>query len=434
MKRLAPHGAALAAVAAQGTQALTSFLLLTTAARSLDLADFGILGILYGLLVVCAAVTSGFIGDSLTVLDRQDKSIRAGLQGWTFALSVGCALLVPLGVYVAGLVGVGTAVLMGTALWCYVMEDLLRRVLMAKLFFARILAMDCTVLVVSMGTVVLLTLSGPLTLDSFLIAIASGQMAGALAGMGAAGRGERYLVSMRAPAWRAVAAYGCWRAAQQVLRPGMLTVLRLMVIAIAALEAGGLLEVARVYTAPALLVVSGLTSYLFASFARSSDPVATLLRRADRGVILLVGCTAACSIAAFAALPWAGPLATGQDPPALAVAGWLLYAVSVAAATPYGSLAAVRIGSRSVFLLRLADTTVSLALVVAVLLVSGNYALAPLAAAGGSLLGGFTIRNLLLVPLRSREAGGPRKRHRILNFPVTAPFGSKSERHMGTNV
>ncbi|MDN3905263.1 hypothetical protein [Arthrobacter sp. YD2] len=432
--RAASGRAALAAVAAQGTQALASFLLLAAAARSLGLADFGILGLLYGLLVVCAAVTSGFIGDSLTVLDRHDRSIRSGLQCWTFVLSLGCALAVPLVSRTTGLIGPGTAVLLGTALWCYVIEDLLRRVLMAKLLFVRILGMDSIMLVVSVGTLALLAHYGPLSVDSFLVAIACGQLAGAITGAGSAGRGERYLVSLRSPAWRTVAAYGSWRAAQQMLRPGMLTVVRLLVIALVSLEAGGLLEMARVYTAPALLVVSGLTSYLFASFARSDESVAALLRRADRGVSLLVGLTVICGAAALAALPVAGPLATGQEPPALAVAGWLLYAVSVAAATPYGSLAAVRVGSRRVFLLRLADTTVSLGLTAAVLLVSGNYALAPLAAASGSLLGGLAIRSLLLVPLRSRETKDNRQRRQLHKYPATTPVESNTERHMGTNV
>ena len=94
----------------------------------------------------------------------------------------------------------------------------------------------------------------------------------------------------------AVSAYGSWRAAQQFIRPGMLTAVRFIVVAVAGLAATGALEAARIYTAPMLLVVSGASSFLFASYASSTGSQSPAqsrraARRADRGVLGLFGAT-----------------------------------------------------------------------------------------------------------------------------------------------
>ena len=112
---------------------------------------------------------------------------------------------------------------------------------------------------------------------------------------------ERWLAPLVAGRVGAVAGYGSWRAAQQFLRPGMLTAMRLLVVGVAGLATMGALEAARIYTAPMLLVVSGA--------ARSCSPPTppatarqsrALLRRADRGVLGLFGGTVAMSVVAVA--------------------------------------------------------------------------------------------------------------------------------------
>ncbi|WP_461170384.1 hypothetical protein [Arthrobacter sp. Z1-15] len=390
------------AVGAQASQALGSFLILAVAARSLNLGSLGLLSLLYGLLVLSAATTSGFVGDSLTVLNRRSKVLRAGLQVWMFLLSFACAVAVPLAVWALGLVNLTQAVLLGLAVAAYLVEDVLRRLLMACMLFQRIVVMDVSVIA---GALLLLLLVGQqteLTVSSFLAAIAIGQAAGAVAGVVALPAAERVLVSLRGAQWRAVAAYGSWRAAQQSLRPALLTALRSAVVLMVALEASGALELARVYAAPAMLVVGGISSYLFASFARAREvPLEQLLRRADRGVLALLCTTAACTAAAVLALPTAGPLLLGSLPELAAVAGWLTYTAAVSAATPYGVLAAVRSNPSRIFLIRFIDTLVSLGAVVLLVHLTGNAALAPLAAAFGAALGGLAIRQILLVPLRT---------------------------------
>ena len=130
--------------------------------------------------------------------------------------------------------------------------------------------------------------------------------------------------------WKAVAAYGAWRAAQQMLRPGLMTAMRLALLVLVTLAATGQLEIARIYAAPAMLFVGGISSYLFAAYAKNkTSTVAVLLAQADRALLIVLCITGVGAAAALWALPVAGPLATGQTPDFLAVAGWLAYAAGV---------------------------------------------------------------------------------------------------------
>ena len=71
-------------------------------------------GIGYGLLVLATAVCSGLVGDSLTVLDRAEARIRAGLHGWTALIS---ALAGVLGAVTALLIAVALVICAWVAVW-----------------------------------------------------------------------------------------------------------------------------------------------------------------------------------------------------------------------------------------------------------------------------------------------------------------------------
>jgi len=213
---------------------------------------------------------------------------------------------------------------------------------------------------------------------------------------------ERFLVPLRGGALRAVAAYGVWRSLQQFLRPALLTAVRTAVGVVAGLSATGLLEAGRVYVAPALLLVSGLSSYLFASFARERDrPLPERLRRSDRAVVALLGVTVAIGLVALLLLPVAGPMLFSARPQPIAVLGWLAYTASVAAVTPYGALAAVSGGQAVVFGVRVADTALSLAAVMVGLSLGLDPAWSAALLAVGSLAGGLVLR-FALVPRLER--------------------------------
>jgi hypothetical protein len=156
-----------------------------------------------------------------------------------------------------------------------------------------------------------------------------------------------------------------------------------------------------VYTAPAMLVVGGINSYLFASYARTkSAPLGGVLHRADRTVATLVAITAAVGIAAVAALPILGPVLSGgdYDLSIVAVASWSLFVASIAAVTPFGQLASVRGNQRRVLSIRVADSVVTLIAVVIALALGLAVMWVPLILAIGSIAGGMTIRIMVLAP------------------------------------
>ncbi|GAA1345336.1 hypothetical protein [Arthrobacter roseus] len=391
---------AAGALGAQSSQAAGSFVMLTIAARTLDLEGLGRLAVLYGVLVLCAALASGFVGDSLTVLDRASRPLRAGLELWLLILGGGSAVVVPFICLITGFTSPVESLLLSVLIATFVGAEIMRRVLMANLLFPRIVVSDTVSLVIGVVVIVLWAGSGQLSLAAFLLGFGLGRLGATVCSILLIPASERFLVPLREADWRAVAAYGSWRAAQATLRPALMTGIRLSLVFIVALAAAGQLEIARIYAAPAMLCVGGMSSYLFASFARAkTSSMRRMLAQADRGVVILLLATMAITAVALAALPVTGELLTGSDPDFMAVLGWLAYATSAAAVTPYGALAAVRASPRRVFTIRLLDTTVSLGAVVVVLQLTGAFELAPLVAAIGSVAGGIALRFFLLAPL-----------------------------------
>jgi O-antigen/teichoic acid export membrane protein len=269
--------------------------------------------------------------------------------------------------------------------------------------------------------VLLLTGRDGFQLDDFLLAILAGQSTGALTGTLLLPRVERYVVPMGGAALRQVAGFGVWRAAQQGLRPALLAGIRFAVILLIGLTAAGELEVARIYAAPALLIVGGFASFLLPSYARdSSKPLSELINRADRAVAALSVLTVVGSVLALVLLPVAGPLLTGRMPDPIAVTGWLCLSLGVGASIPYGSLAAVRDKASTVFAVRLSETLLSLALATTVVALSDSFVLVPLCAAVGAVAGAVYLRLFVLA----------RRRHADASKPSSAPRTRGSEAHV----
>jgi O-antigen/teichoic acid export membrane protein len=339
------------------------------------------------------------------VLDRRETRIRAGLEQAALLLALGAGVLAAAATTLLGLTDAGTGVLFAFAIAAFCLEEVVRRALMAELRFWRVAAIDCVGLLVALAVLGTAAITVGLSLAVFVAALAMGQTVAMLAGMAVLPAADRFLVPLSGGALRTVATYGLWRALQQFLRPALLTAVRTAVGIVAGLGATGLLEAGRVYVAPALLLVSGLSSYLFASFARQRDrPLAERLRRSDQAVFALLGVTAAIGIVAVLLLPVAGPLLFSARPQPIAVLGWLAYTASVAAVTPYGALAAVSGGQALVFVVRVADTVLSLAAVVVGLAIGLDPAWAAALLAIGSLAGGLVLRFALVPRLeRARE-------------------------------
>lgn len=389
-------GRAFSAVSAQAAQALISFVLQILVARLLGIDQLGRFAIIYGVIIVATAVITGLVGDSLVVLDRTDRSIRAGLQ---VLLIVAAGLLAAGSSLIVAITGFGSAAeaaLLGLALAAFGTEEIVRRLLMAHLRYERVIIADASGFLLVLTVVVLAELSGSLSLAVVLGGLTVGQLVGILVGWRLVPRYDRELVGLRGAAWRDVLAYGAWRALQQVLRPSLYTVVRLLVLTVAGVAAVGMLEAARTYTSPLVLMVGGLSSFLFVRYAdqRKAGSPGTL-RDADRAVAGLVGVSLFLSVIALILAPWVTPLLFGVRVDLLAVIAWLGYGLSVAVVTPYGALGAVAGKQVPIFLIRLGDTILAVVVAGSMLLLDAPSSSIPLGLALSSTLGGLCLRRLV---------------------------------------
>jgi O-antigen/teichoic acid export membrane protein len=398
---------AAGALVAQVAQALGNFVLQVLAARELGASGLGVFAFMFGALVMATAVSTGLVGDSLTVLDREDPAVRAALWriGWVVvALSSVAALLV-------GSAGVSASVgmLFATAMATFMLADLTRRLLMARLRFWALAVVDLVALLAAGLVLGVSALVGEVGLGHFLAALTASQLTVVLLGLRRLPRAERRRPDRGWGDWRAVMRYGTFRAIQQFVRPTALNAARWLVLVAAGTAAVGELEVARVFVAPAMLLVQGLGSYLFASYAADRGlGIARLRRRADRAALAMMGGAVVVGAGAALSLPVLGPVLSAGEfrVSPLAALGWACYAASCAAVMPYGSLAAVRGRQLAVLVVRLVDAAVSLLLVaVFLLVVEVDPALAPWLLSVGSFLGGVLCRQVLLSERSTRADG-----------------------------
>lgn len=390
---------ALGGIAAQCSQAGASFILQILAVRLLGLEGLGVFAALYGLVIVVTGVSTGFVGDSLTVLDRKSGPVRAGLQTWWLCLSFGLGLAVATGAWVAGMTDGGTAVAFGAATVFFLLEDALRRLLMANLRFWRIVLVDMAGLTTVVLTIVAILTQGDLGLWHLLCALAAGQATAGLIAIGLLPRGDRYLARWRGADVRLVGNYGMNRAVQLSLRPGLQAATRLLGLALVSAAAVGELEAARVYMAPTLIVVGGLASVLFAQYAAAKHlPLASQIKAAERHAVLLAGGAAFLCAALALVLPWLGPILTGGDfvLPALGLLGWAIRTVAFAGSMPFMSLAAVRGMQATTLKITLVEFVVILAAVLLLLTLGGSILWVPFVLAAGSAASGLIVRARVL--------------------------------------
>jgi O-antigen/teichoic acid export membrane protein len=385
------------AVVSQFSQAAASLLLTVAGVRALSISTFGVLSFLLGTLVFATAIMTGFVGDSLTVLDRHDRSVRAGLQAWSTIIACGLLVAGASLSYVTGLLEPADALLYGLALVAFTVEDTARRLLMATLRFWSVVVTDMCYLFAALAVLLAArATSGGLALHNFLWALVVGQVLATLVAVSLAPKSERWLAPWRNPAIRHVAAFGGWRALQQCLRPGALTVVRLMVIGAVSTAALGDLEAARVYMSPALLVANGVGGYLLATYSRQRHlSRRQSLRVANIAAASLTTTTVLLCALSILLIPYLGPLMTGGSTQisVVAVISWALLSASIALGMPYASLGAVRGRPSLVVGLRIVDTALSVTFVAVLLyVVEGAAALVPAAMAVAGFIGAGLLR------------------------------------------
>jgi O-antigen/teichoic acid export membrane protein len=405
---------ATGALAAQGTQAVAGLALQVAAVRELGAAGLAAFSLAYGAIVLATAVCSGLVGDSLTVLDRHAPGIRAGLHVSAVLVSGAAAVVGGALALLTAVVPLWAGSLLGLATAAFIVEDTLRRLLMASGRFWSLPVVDVTSLGAALAVLVTAGLSGRLTLATFVVALLVGQSGAALVAWLLLPPGERPRGPWRRPDLRAVASFGAYRAAAQTIRPALLTLLRLVVVTVAGAAAYGPLEAARVYTAPTLVLVAGMGSFLLPHFvALRSRGAAAGLRSADRAAIGLAVAVTTIGVVAVLALPWLGPLLTGGGyaVPATAVAGWTAYAVAGAVLLPYAALASVHGEQRRVLVLRALEFAAPAVVLPLVLLADGGPVWAPLVLALGPVLAAVAVRRTVVVPFvrdtRARPAPQP---------------------------
>jgi O-antigen/teichoic acid export membrane protein len=393
---------ATGAVAGQVTQALAGLVLQVAAARYLDAVGLAVFALGYGLVVLATAVCSGLVGDSLTVLDRHDPAIRAGLHGWTALVSGAAAVLGAAAALLTGALPLWAGILVGAATAAFIIEDSLRRLLMASRRFWSLPSVDVASLLLALVTLLVASVAAELTLASFVVAVLVGQTAAALVAWWRLPESERPRGPWRHPALRTVVGFGVWRAAAQTIRPTLLTALRVVVVGAAGAATYAPLEAARVLTAPTLVVVAGVGSFLLPHFVSlRSRPALESLRLADRVAGALAAGVAVLGVVGCALLPWLGPVLVGSryEVPLAAVAGWAVYAVTGAVLLPYSALATVHHRHRMVLALRSLEFAGLGGVLLLVLVADGSARWAPLALAAGPLVAGAAVRRYVLLPL-----------------------------------
>jgi O-antigen/teichoic acid export membrane protein len=399
-QRRAVASPAVAAALAQLAQAAGSFMLQVVAAHALGARGLGVVSLCLGTMILATAVTSGLVGDSLTVLDRQEPSVRAALQGLTLLMVAGGSTLAAVALYLTGVLDGPQALAFALATAAFQLEEVLRRVLMAAVRFWTLLVVDGAAVASTLVALAVLALTGSIEVGSFLVAIAVGQSVGIVVAALVLPVSERRLVPFVAPAFRRVLAFGGWRGAQVALTPLGLTASRLVVLSATGAVALGELEGARVLGAPALLVVQGLGSYLLSTYARDRKVALVDLRRRARRASVAMATTAVLVGAAVALLaPVLAPVVLGRSihVEVVTVIGWAVFAAATATMQPFTSLAVARGHQRAVLLIRCLDVAVGVGmLAVALGLLATPASLTPFILALGPVLGGVLVRGVVL--------------------------------------
>lgn len=353
------------AFASPFVQALASFLLQVVAVRDLGASGFGIYALLYNVLVIVAALCSGLVGDSLTVLDRADAAIRHGLVIVTISAFALTLVSATLGTYAFTDLGFTTASVFAFSTVGFVGALLLKRLLSANLMFWRVVVVDTLIFV---ATVILIIAwkrvgNGPLQLNSLLAVLFISQFVGVIAAVFLMPTEERKAPIRPGARTLYVLRFGFWRALQQVIRPAALMGFRSLVVLAVGTARFGELEAARTFSSATMLIVNGAASFTLASFsAQQHKPLRDLVRRADISMVLLLGGLLPIGVAALVALPVAGPVITGGDFDLhfVAVTGWIFYSGVAAMIVPHSSLASVKGHHVLVTVTRIVDLLVSL--------------------------------------------------------------------------
>lgn len=402
---------AAAPLISQGINAGGSLLLQILAARTLGLAAYGSFAVCLALLSAATALYTGYVGDSLAVLDRHDRDTRATLAASALTLFV-VGFVIAFGTVVWLLHSPGAALVYALMTVLWLMEETFRRILIARLEFWKLVANDSSYNTITLAIVAVLLLIGQhMTLGRIFVAMAIGAATAVVIGIVQVPRAERANLRPGWTAMRAVATFAAWRSLHAALRPTALLLSKALVISLISLTAAGVLEAGRLVVAPLQVIINGAGSFLLAAFAKNQrsaagerGTAARNNRMARYAVWLLLATVVSCgSVLALFAGP-AGRVMTGHPVAPLLVFGWTAYLAVWAVGLPYISEVVARKHSRAVFLARLVDSVLGLVLAGIAIKLGGGVAVVPWLMALGGL---YAVWRVVRLAIRTRTASPP---------------------------
>jgi O-antigen/teichoic acid export membrane protein len=402
---------AAAPLISQGINAGGSLLLQIAAARTLGLAAYGSFAVCLALLSAATALYTGYVGDSLAVLDRHDRDTRATLAASAITLFA-AAFVIAFCTVVLLLHSPGAALVFAVMTVLWLIEETFRRILIARLEFWKLVGNDSSYNAVALIIVGVFLLVGQhITLGRIFAAMAVGAATAVVIGIVQVPRAERGNLRPGWSAMRAVATFAAWRALHAALRPTALLLSKALVISLISLTAAGVLEAGRLVVAPLQVVINGAGSFLLAAFAKEQHRAAGEHgngardnRMARHAVWLLFATVVVCgSILALFAGP-AGRIMTGHPVDPLLVFGWTAYLAVWAVGLPYISEVVARKHSRAVFAARLVDSVLGLGMAGVALELGASVAVVPWLMALGGL---YAVWRVVRLTIRTRTAPVP---------------------------
>ncbi len=395
-------GSAAAITATNAITAGGSLVLQILAARQLGLAGYGAFALCISVLTTALALFTGYVGDALTVMDRNAPLVRMALVtsagiGLLFSFLAATAF-----VLVLHLGDLRVALVYGAMVLAWLVEELGRRLLIARLEYWRLVLNDATYVLVTLATVAVAMIMG-VRLD--LLVLLASMLVGALAAIGLALRqlpeAEYGQLQVGLRGGTTVARFAVWRSLQSTLRPTQLLGARVLVLQLASLAAVGAVESGRLVVAPMQTVLNGAADFLLSTGAEGQRSKRRLRLVNEQAAVVLVAVTMAGGLLATVLSHPLGRLMAGHSVPHLLVLGWAVYTAMWAASLPFTAELAVRKLSLPVFVARLVETVLGLGLVAGVLAVTGRGDVVPWLLAAPALVNAWYLRRLAV---RSRPA------------------------------
>ncbi len=383
---------AAGAITSQGVNALSSLVIQVIGARALGVPAFGKFILIYSVLIALTALYTGWVGDSIVVLDRKHPRIRAGIAASICAWAIAAAAT---GITCGLVIGSSWVMSLELAalLTVWLVEETGRRIYTARRRYWSLTANDLIYNAVALAGIALVNYAtSGLTIERLLICMIVGSgVAVAVSGVSLP-RTESLFPRPEWESFRQVAGFGMWRSFNVGVRPVGWFLARSLAIAVYGAAALASIQAAWLLVAPAMVLVNGAGVFLL-PFLREQE--------LSQGRLKLATLRAPIALLAAASLAWStvaiglsrplGKLLFSDQESKLrvghwATVGWSAYVVALSLAMPPALALVARQRPRLVARAQLIEISVGVALVATCCAVAPYWAL-PFAMALGVAAG-----------------------------------------------